>query len=329
MNRRTMIGLVLVSAASLGLGSCGVIPQGGHKADDAGAYPKRDITMVVQAAAGGTSDLVARTMAKEMEKVLHGRIIVENRPGASGSIALTYVAGRPADGYTLGYVPVEIAMLKYRGFDVTPDRFTLLGQVLTVPAVVVVKPDSPYKTLKDLIAGAKAGTVTLATAGVGSIWDVSGQLLGRRAGVSLKAVPFDGGAPSVAAVLAGQVDAAVVGASEAVAAVKDGRLRALAVFDAKRNDQIPHVPTGAESGVDITIGGWGGIAAQVGLPAEIRSKLVEAVKFAAESESYRITLTKAGAVPVYAGPAEFTAFAQSEYRRFGALMQAPTPTASR
>ena len=327
MDRRALIGLTLLSAAALGLGSCGGY-EGGRTAEDAGTYPKRDITMVVQAAAGGTSDLVARTMAKEMEKVLPGHIVVENRPGASGAIALTYVAGRPADGYTLAYVPVEIAMLKYRGYDVSPDRFTLLGQVLTVSAVVVVKSDSPYKTLKDLIAAAKSETVTLATAGAGSIWDVSGQLFGRRAGVSFKAVPFDGGAPSVAAVLAGQVNTAVVGASEAVAAVKDGRLRALAVFDVKRNDQIPQVPTGAEAGIDITIGGWGGIAAPVGLPAEVRSKLVDAVKQAAESESYEITLTKAGATPVYAGPEEFTAFARSEHQRFGALMQTPAPTAS-
>jgi tripartite-type tricarboxylate transporter receptor subunit TctC len=101
------------------------------------------------------------------------------------------------------------------------------------------------------------------------------------------------------------------------------------VFDGKRNDQIPHVPTGAEAGVAITIGGWGGIAAPAGLPTAIRTRLVDAVKQAAESESYRITLTKAGATPVYVEPAEFTAFAQAEHRRFGTLMQAPTPTASR
>ena len=329
MRRCTLIGLALVSVVLLALGSCGAVYLGRRVSEDAGRYPKRDITMVVQAAAGGTSDLVARTMAKEMEKFLQGRIVVGNRPGASGAIALTYVAGRPADGYTLSYVPVEIAMLKYRGHDVTPDRFTLLGQVLTVPAVIVVRPDSPYQTLKDLIAAAESGTVTLATAGAGSIWDVSGQLLGRRAGVSFKAVPFDGGAPSVAAVLAGRVNTAVVGASEAVAAVKDGRLRALAVFDVKRNDQIPHVPTGAEAGVDIAIGGWGGIAAPAGLPAGIKSKLVDAVKRAAESESYATTLTKAGATPVYLGPDEFTAFARSECRRFCALMRTPTPAVSR
>jgi tripartite-type tricarboxylate transporter receptor subunit TctC len=326
VDRRTLIGLALVS--SLVLGSCSDVHQGARRSQDAGAYPKRDITMIVQAAAGGTSDLVARTMAKEMERVLQIHIVVVNRPGASGSTALTYVAGQPADGYTLGYVPVEIAMLKYRGYAVTPEMFTLLGQVLTVPAVVVVKSDSPYKTLKDLVTAAKSGTLTLATAGAGSIWDLSGQLLGRHAGASFKAVPFDGGAPSVAAVLAGQVNTAVVGASEAVAAVKDGRLRALAVFDAKRNDQIPEVPTGTEAGVDLTIGGWGGIAAPAGLPATVRSKLVDAVKQAAESESYRITLTKAGATPVYVGPDEFTAFARSEHRRFGTLLQTPTPTAS-
>jgi tripartite-type tricarboxylate transporter receptor subunit TctC len=323
MYRRALIGLAALSVVLLVLGSCTAVHLSRRGSDDAGTYPKRDITMVVQAAAGGTSDLVARTMAKEMERVLAGRIVVENRPGASGSIALRYVAGQPADGYTLAYVPVEIAMLKYQGYDVSPDRFTLLGQVLTVPAVIVVRTGSPYQTLRDLTAAAGSGTVTLATAGAGSIWDVSGRLLGRHAGVSFKAVPFNGGAPSVAAVLAGQVDTAVVGASEAVAAVKDGRLRALAVLDAKRNDQIPHVPTGTEAGVDITIGGWGGIAAPVGLPAGVRSKLVDAVKQAARSESYGTTLTKAGATPVYLGPDEFTAFARAESRRFGELIQAP------
>jgi tripartite-type tricarboxylate transporter receptor subunit TctC len=323
MKRRSAMGLVAaVSALAVFGAGCAGNRQAASDQAAGAAYPEKDITMIVQAAAGGASDLTARSLAKEMERTLGRSIIVQNRPGAAGSIALSYLAGEKPDGYTIGYMPVEISMLKQRGYDVTPDKFTLLGQVVSVPATVVVKADSPHRTLGDLVAAARSqpGAVTVANSGAGSIWEVSTQALAKAAGVEFKPVPFDGGAPAVAAVLGGQVDAAVVGTSEAVPGVRDGRLRALAVLDGQRNDQLVDVPTAVESGFEVNIGAWGGIGAPAGLPPEIREKLAKVIDEAARSESYRHTITTAGAIPVVAGPDEFTAFAAQEFTRFQQLM---------
>ncbi|MFI0366631.1 tripartite tricarboxylate transporter substrate binding protein [Actinomadura sp. 1N219] len=314
----TVLACVLVAASA----ACAGDRSSGGSAD-ADKYPTKDLHLIVHAAAGGASDMTARALATEMEKDLGRSIVVENRPGASGSTAMKYLASAKADGYTIGYLPVEVSMLGHRGYEVKPGSYTLLGQVVNVPAVVVVPGKSEHKTLDDLVKAAKAepGEVSVANSGPGSIWEAATTLLGKQAGATFKPVPFDGGAPAVAAAGGGKVDAAVAGVSEVAPLLKDGRVRALAVLDGERSKQLPDVPTGKEQGHDVTVGGWGGIGAPGGLPAPVAQKLREAVRKAAQSPGFTRTLTNAGAVPTYRSAEDFATFAEQEYARFGGVLK--------
>lgn len=316
--------LLVAAATTLLLAATGCAGDRTGRTEAGDSFPSKDIRLIVQAAAGGASDLTARALAKEMEASLGRSIVVENRPGASGSTALKFVASQPADGYTIGYMPVEISMLDHRGFGVKPADFTLLGQVVTVPAAIAVKADSPYQTLAELIEGAKAkpAAVTVANSGPGSIWEAATSALGQAAGVTFKPVPFDGGAPAVAAAVGGKVEAVAAGVSEVAPKVKEGQLRVLAVLDQQRAESLPDVPTTAELGHPLEVGGWGGIGAPKGLPDAVTKKLTEAVEKAAQSQAFTDILRKAGAVPRYLDPGAFTSFAGDEYERFRPLLKA-------
>lgn len=320
--RRTAPATVLLGAVLIASAACAGdrTPAGSAEAEK---YPSKDIHLIVHAAAGGASDMTARALATELEKDLGRSIVVENRPGASGSTAMKFLASAEPDGYTLGYLPVEVSMLGHRGYEVKPGNYTMLGQVVNVPAVVVVPADSPNKSLDDLIKAAKSkpDEVSVANSGPGSIWEAATTLLGNQAGVGFKPVPFDGGAPAVAAAAGDKVDAAVAGVSEVAPSVKDGRVRALAVLDAERSKELPDVPTGKEEGHDITVGGWGGIGAPAGLPQPVAQRLRDAVSKAAQAPGFTQTLTNAGAVPTYRSAEEFASFAEEEYTRFADVLQ--------
>ncbi|RRD50999.1 tripartite tricarboxylate transporter substrate binding protein [Arachnia propionica] len=283
-------------------------------------YPTKDITLIVQAKAGGGSDLASRALATAMEPIIGRSIIVENRPGASGSTAMLHVKSQPADGYVIGFGPVEIAMLGSMNYDIKPADYDLLGQIMLGPGVLSVPADSPYNTLPEFVAGAKEKEVTVANSGAGSIWELTGSSLAQMTGAQIKPVPFDGGAPAVAAVLGNQVDAAASGVNEVKQNLADGKLKVLAIFHAERHPELKDVPTAKEQGVDLEIGGWGGIYAPKGLPEAVRKKLEDAIKKAVESESYQKTITASGNLVVYKDAAAFTEFASAEAERFAKLI---------
>lgn len=314
--RKFCLGTALVSA--LALSACG----GGLGGETAGEYPSKDVTLIVQAAAGGGSDLTSRALATELETVLDTSVVVENRPGASGSTAMQYVAGQDPDGYTIGFVPVEIAMLPHMNFDVDPADYDFLGQIMLAPGVLSVPKDSPYQDLGDFLDAAKSEEMSIANAGAGSIWEVAALGLAEETGAKVAPVPFDGGAPAVAAVVGGQVDAAVSGTSETATAYEEGQLRPLAVFHSERHPSMPDVPTAAELGYDLEFGGWGGIYAPKGLPDDVKDTLVDAVKQGANADEFVKTISTAGALPVYKTPEEFTQFVDSESERFAGLLSA-------
>jgi tripartite-type tricarboxylate transporter receptor subunit TctC len=307
------------SAAALALSACGGGGTGGTPAAD--KYPEKDITFIVQAAAGGGSDLASRALAAELEKDLGVSVIVENRPGASGSTAMQFVADAKPDGYTIGFVPVEISMLGHQGFDVDPANYNFLGQIMLAPGVVSVPKDSPFQTLDDLVAAAKTKPVNMANSGPGSIWEAAELGLAEATGAQVVPVPFDGGAPAVAAVIGNQVDAAVGGTSETSAAHNAGQLRALAVLHNERHPLIKDVPTAKELGYDLEFGGWGGVYAPKDLPDEVRETLAKAIEKSAQSDGFVNTISKGGALPVYKSPEDFTSFINSEYERFGKLLK--------
>lgn len=300
----------------LALSACG---SDSGAADGAG-YPSKDITLIVQAKAGGGSDTASRALATQLEPILGKSIVVENRPGASGSTAMLYVKDQPADGYTIGFGPVEISMLGSMNYDIKPTDYDLLGQIMLGPGVVSVPADSPYDSLADLVDAAKTTPVTVANSGAGSIWELASLGLAETTGAQVTPVPFDGGAPAVAAVLGNQVDAAVSGVAEVKQNLADGKLKVLALLHSERHPEMPDVPTAKEQGFDLEFGGWGGIYAPKGLPADVRTKLETAIKQAAESDAFKDLLNKGGNLPVYKSSAEFSTFADAEFQRFAGLI---------
>lgn len=321
MNRRTRsasIGMVMAGALTLAACSdAGDTPGGGA---DGSAFPEGDISFIVQAAAGGGSDLSSRALVVELEPILGVSIIVENRPGASGSTAMQYVADQDPDGYTIGFVPVEISMLGHMNFDVDPANYDFLGQIMLGPGVLSVPIDSPYQTLAEFVEAAQTQEMSVGNSGAGSIWEAAALGLAADTGAQLTSVPFDGGAPAVAAVIGGQVDAAVGGAGETSAAYAEGQLRPLAIFHSERHPLMEDVPTAAEAGYDLEFGGWGGIYAPAGLPDDVRETLESAIEEAASSDGFIETISASGSLPVYKSAAEFTDFVNSEYERFGGII---------
>jgi tripartite-type tricarboxylate transporter receptor subunit TctC len=321
--RLLALALALTGLASVAAG-CGADDEagGGGGAASAG-YPEKEITLIVQAKPGGTSDLVARTVAKQVEKTLGQKIVVENKPGASGSLAMNYVASQKPDGYTLGYLPVELAMLQYLGYEsVKPDRFSLIAQANSVPAAITVNADSPYKTLQQFLDAAKSKQFTVGNAGPGSIWHAATGAVEQAAGVEFRPVPFDGGAPAVVALLGGKIDAATVGVSEVLSGVKSGKLRALAVLADERSPQFPDVPTAAEAGLDAVITAWGGFGAPKGTPQEVVDKLSAAFEEAISSESFKQAMESQGVEALFRGPEDFTAFVNQESQQFAEIVPA-------
>ncbi|SCL61116.1 tripartite tricarboxylate transporter substrate binding protein [Micromonospora yangpuensis] len=299
----------------------GCADRGGSEAGSAENYPEKDLTLVVHAGAGGGSDLTARTLAKELEADLGRSIVVENRTGGGGRVGLTYLKDRPADGYAIGFIPVEVSMLGHQGADIKPDQYTILGQVMNAPATLSVPASSPYRTLDDLLAAAKEkpGTITVSNSGAGAIWEAATIALGEAAGATFKPVPYDGGAPAVAAGVSGEVQAVMAGVSESAAAAANNQLRVLAVLAPERVSALPDVPTGKEQGVDVVIGGWGLMGAPAGLPDEVKQRLAEAVQKAASSQTFKDVMTKAGNTPLATSPDEASQFAQAEFDRFGQI----------
>lgn len=329
MKFRKIMGAASVLALAAALAAC----SGDNGSSDGGtgdgstggaesSYPERDITLIVPYSAGGASDLSARTLAAEMESELGVSIIVENRTGGAGSVGLSYLAGAQADGYTLGYMPVETVMLGHQGYDINPDDYDYVGQIVSVPATIAVPADSQYQTLQDLIDAAVASpdTITVGNSGAGSIWDATTQALGDTVGTTFRLVPFDGGAPAVQAAVGGQIDAVVAGISETSPPHRDGQLRILAVFTEEPIEAISDVQTAIDQDVDLVMGGWGLIGAPAGLPADVIEVLDAAVEAGVASESYQEVINRAGNIPAWLPHAETSSFVAAETERFAGIL---------
>lgn len=325
-NRMSMFTRTLAVTATVGMAAilAGCASSGGSgdsgKAASGSDYPSRPITLTVQAAPGGGSDLASRTIAKVLEKELGTSIIVENRPGASGSLAVKYVAGLKPDGYHIGFTPVELAMFDHLGYDVSPDDVQLLGEIMNQPGTIAVPVDSPYKDLKSLVEAAKTKKITVSNSGAGSSWEAATKLLGKAGGVEFTPVPFDGGAPAVTAAAGGKVDAVVAGAGETNTAVQNGQLRVLAIFSDEPHPVFKDIPTAKSQGYDVVFGAWGGLYAPKGLPDDVATTLEDAIAKAVKSPDFVDPISKTGTVVVYKNADDFTTFVKDEYQRFGDIL---------
>ena len=312
---------LVASLAAAGLGATVLAACTPVESGDGSDFPNDDIRLIIQADAGGGSDLSSRALAVELEKSLDVSVIPENMPGASGAKAMEYIAAQDPDGYTIGFAPVEIAMLNTtQNADVLPENYDFLGQIMNAPGVLSVGADSGIESLDDLIAAAENGEVTVSNSGAGSIWEAASLGLADAAGIEITTVPYDGGAPAVGAAASGEVTAAVSGVGEAIA--QEGSVVPLVVMDSERHPDLPDVPTANEAlGVeDVIFGGWGGIYAPVGLPDEVKSTLEQAIADAVASDSYNEFQADAGNLVVYRDAAEHQAFVEEQFARFQELL---------
>jgi tripartite-type tricarboxylate transporter receptor subunit TctC len=265
-------------------------------------YPTRPIRVVVPFPPGGPTDVVGRIVAQGLGEALGGKpTVVENRGGAASVIGTEAVVRSPADGYTLLFgsnstFAVNTALMQSLPYVVDRD-LDLLALVAEGPQVLVVRGTLPARTVPELVGQAKArpGAFTFASTGPGGIIHVAGELFRHHAGIELLHVPYRGGGPAVTALMSGEVDIMVNDLSPLLPAIREGRLRALAVAGPIRAPQLPDVPTFAEFGLPgVVTASWFGLAAPAGLPEPVRARLAGAVGALLGNPAYRQRLESAG-----------------------------------
>jgi tripartite-type tricarboxylate transporter receptor subunit TctC len=306
-------------AASLAATGCG---------SDA-PYPSRPITMVVPWGAGGGTDAVARVIAAQLEQELGQPVNVVNRTGGSGVVGHQAIAAAAPDGYTIGMLTVEIAMMHHQGLtDLTPDSFTPLGLMNFDATGLQVRADSPYQTLGELldaIRSSPAGTFKASGTAQGGIWHVSLYGMLDERGIQPSSVPWVPSVSSAAGLLdlvAGGVDIVTASHPEARSLIDAGRVKSLAVFDTERSELYPDVPTGREAvGSEWEMGVWRGIAAPLGLPDDVRTRLETALEAVYNSDAYREFMTSRGFGMRWAGPGDFAAFMAESDAQMGDVMR--------
>ena len=242
-------------------------------------YPTRPVRLIIPFSAGGAADVPARILMQRMSEALGQQVVVENRPGAGSTIGAEAAARAVADGYTLFLLSnthfVSAALHRKLAYDPLND-YTPVTQVTSAPNVLIVHPSLPAKSVRELIALAKAqpGRIDYASSGNGSTQHLTGALFTRMAGIEMTHIPYRGSGPVTADLLAGQVMVGFPGIAGMLPHIKSGRLRPLGVTGAKRSPELPHVPTIAEAGVTgYEMVAWFGVAAPKGLPREIQMKL--------------------------------------------------------
>lgn len=278
------------------------------------SWPSRPVRIVVPFAAGGAADSAARTILPRMAERLSATFVVENRTGAGGSIGGGEVARSAADGYTLLWDAsshiVNHALLRGLTFDYTT-AFLPISQVCTFPQVVAVKQDFPARDIAAFIAAAKArpNTINMGTQGNATAGHLGLARFAREAGIEVQHVPYRGGADAARDLAAGTLDGVFITALSARPVVESGRARFLAVATARRQPNLPDVPTLAESGLPgFDVSEWVGLFAPAGTPAAIATRLHEALSAALAEDEVRARLDRLGAVPVGNAPADFARF---------------------
>jgi tripartite-type tricarboxylate transporter receptor subunit TctC len=278
-------------------------------------FPDRPIEMIVAFAAGGGTDVAARSIARFMEKHLGGsaRIGVVNRPGAGGEIGWTSVAQAKPDGYTIGFInaPAINALVVEGKAKFTMQDFQPIGNLVYDPGILVVPRNSPYNTLKDLVdAAAKApNAVVIGTSGAsGSSEHIALLNFQRLANIKITPAFFGGTAPVRQAVLGGHVPAATMNLSEALQIAREGQVKVLGLMSAGKSAYLPTAPTFREAGYDVVAGASRGIAAPKNLPADVLAKLERAVDMAMKDPEYLDAARRAEIPLEYLNAADFRAF---------------------
>jgi len=293
----------------------------------ANTYPTRAVTVVVPYSPGGTTDIMARIASQALMESMGQSFVVENKGGASGTIAMGFVANAQPDGYTLLSNEMTQTIVPSLFPSLTFDPIKDLDGVsiyAEAPYVLTVSTKLPVKTLQELVDYAKAhpGKVNFASGGVGSGPHMAGELLKSVAGIDMTHVPYKGSGPALNDLLSGQVDVLITAAPTAAPYADSGRLKVLAVAHDKRVSTLPNVPTAAEAGFpDFQVANWFGFAVPKGTPAPVSQTLFDNLKQALGKQSFRDKLIAAGAEPVTMSPDQTKQFIESEAQRWSALVK--------
>ncbi|SHI22668.1 Tripartite-type tricarboxylate transporter, receptor component TctC [Pollutimonas bauzanensis] len=296
------------------------------------AYPDHAIRLVVGFSAGGTTDVVARILGKEIGDALGQPVVVENRPGAGSNIATEMVSRATPDGYTLYMVAVTSAinqtLYKNLRFDLVKD-FAPVSLGVKVPNILVVNPEVPVKTVQELVAYAKAnpGKLNFASSGSGTSIHMAGELFKQLAHIDAAHIPYKGSSPAITDLMGGQVQYMFDNMPSAWPQVVAGKLRALAVTTAERSKTAPDLPTMQESGFpSYDVSSWFGIIAPKGTPDDVVNKLNSVIQAAMAKPDVQARLADLGAVPAKTTPAEFGAFIKSEVDTWAKVVKASGAT---
>jgi tripartite-type tricarboxylate transporter receptor subunit TctC len=312
-----MIKRVLAVAAALGA-------VGGAQAQD---YPVRAIRIVVPSSPGGGTDILARQIAVKLTERWGQQVIVDNRPGAGQMIGLELVAKAAPDGYTLvmAATPLAVNTVLFKKVPYDPLRdFAPVTQVAAMPNLLVAHPALPARTIKQVIALAKArpGELTYSSSGIGTGPHLSMELFNAMAGVKIEHVPYKGTSPAMVDTISGHVQMLMSTLLPPLPHLKPGRLRALGVTSAARLASLPDVPTVAEGGVPgYEVVGWYGMAAPANTPRAIVAKLHSEIAAILQAPETREKLAAEGADPVGSTPEQFGAFIKAEIEKWGKVVK--------
>jgi len=317
--QRRQIAAVAMAIAGLGLGGTAALAQGG--------YPAKTITMIVPAAAGGTTDLAARMAAQALAPVIGQSVVVDNKGGGNGSIAASLVKRAEADGYTLlmqysGYHVISPHLTKARIWE--QGDFQPVANVLSAPQIIVVRSELPVKTLAELVAYAKAnpGKLNYASSGNGSLQHVTGAMLEQQAGIKMVHVPYKGTGPALQDLLGGQVDLTFGTAPPFMPHVQSGKLRVLAVTGTQRLPSLPDAPTTAEAGyAGVNATSWFAVFAPAATPKPVIDKLTADLKKVVENPAFKQKAQEQGATADYMSPQQLGAMVKIEWSNWAQVVK--------
>ena len=284
-----------------------------------GRFPARAIELIIAFPPGGVTDLAGRVFAEGLSSTLKVPVVSTNRGGSSGVLGGSIVLQARKDGYTLltnslsGMV-LGPAVMKQAPFDAERD-FVPIALILTVPDSLIVRADSPFKTVADLIEAAKKhpGKLSYASPGTTSDGHFNGEVFARAANIKIKHVPFNGGSELAIAVMGGHVDFGIGAATSFVALDRGGKLRTLAVTGRVRLNALPHAPTFEESGITGTfVDAWAGCFAPSGTPPPVLDTLVNAAAIVVQSSDFKSKIEKIGGIPRYLTPQEILAMIRTD-----------------
>ena len=294
------------------------------------SYPTKVVRLLVPFSAGSGSDTIGRIYAGGLSDVFGQQVVLENRAGAAGNIGAEIAARAPADGYTLFLVnmahAVNVSMYRKLAYDPIRD-FTPVSMLATGPAILVTHPSLPVKSVKELVALAKArpGAINHSSAGVGTFTFLAAEMFKRQAGIDMLHVPYRAGGEALTAVISGETSVYFSPAAGAIPQVKQGRLRPLAVTSAKRISLMPELPTAAESGfatlAKFESGNWYGIVVPAKTPREIIDRAHKASLASLNNPVINKRLIDLGFVLIGSTPDEFGAYFKSEIEAWGKIVR--------